>query len=122
MYSGRDPTGKLLCTSAQHLLLELGTADALFDHDFCRLGHIATHSWLRHTWRFFSEYRIKLRTTLPTLKPQCPGDKFLITEFQKYYKKGLIHLNRCHLYLQVTTLADITTADGKFISKAIWEG
>jgi hypothetical protein len=34
----------------------------------------------------------------------------------------LRHLNCCRLYLQVTTLTDICTGDGKQISSSAWEG
>ena len=51
---------------------------------------------------------------LPT--PQREGDKFLMEHMGKQYKGQnsiLQQLNRCRKFLQVTTLADITTASGK---------
>ena len=121
-YSTRDPTGQLLRASAQHLLLELGTGSKLFDHDFRILGTVATRSWMTHTWQFFSEFGINLESTLPTLALQCPADQFLMDAFQSHYRKGLAKLNRCRMYLNVCTLAEITTADGKYITKAAWNG
>ena len=121
-YSSKDPTGQLLRASAQHLLLELGTGHQLFDHDYRVLGSIATRSWMKHTWQFYSEFGLKLESTLPTLKLQCPRDQFLMSAFQQHYSKGLERLNRCRMYLNVCTLAEITTADGRFITKTAWMG
>ena len=121
-YSSKDPTGQLLRASAQHLLLELGTGHQLFDHDYRVLGSIATRSWMKHTWQFYSEFGLKLESTLPTLKLQCPKDQFLMSAFQQHYSKGLERLNRCRMYLNVCTLAEITTADGRFITKTAWTG
>ena len=62
-------------------------------------------------------------TDLPTLQLGCPGDSFLMPEFSRVYKKRqLDQLNRCRLYLQVITLADITTADGNTVTTAVWKG
>ena len=37
-------------------------------------------------------------------------------------KADLAVINRCRLYLKAFSLADITSGDGKSISKAAWEG
>ena len=121
-YSIRDPTGQLLRASAQHLLLELGTGQQLFEHDYRTLGHVATRSWMKHTWQFCSEFGIQLESTLPTLQLQCPNDQFLMEAFQQHYSKGLDRLNRCRMYLNVCTLAEITTADGRYITQSAWNG
>ena len=121
-YSAKDPTGKLLRASAQHLVLELGTGDKLFSHDYRTLADCATRSWMKHTWKFFSEFQIELESTTPALQPQCPDDKFLIPAFQQHYPKGLPRLNRCRMYLNVCSLAEITTADGQYITLDAWNG
>ena len=121
-YSARDPTGQLLRASAQHLLLELGTSHQLFEHDYRIFGPIATKSWMKHTWQFFSEFNISLESDTPSLHLQCPQDQFLMEGFQQHYNKGLPRLNRCRMYLNVCSLAEITTADGKYITKDAWEG
>lgn len=46
---------------------------------------------------------------------------------QTFYSQGfkgkeLVCLNWCHLFLQVTTLADIVSADGKHIMHDAWHG
>ena len=121
-YSLRDPTGQLLRSSAQHMLLELGTGQKLFEHDYTRLNHVVTHSWMRHTWQFFHVYNLQLDSDLPTLKLLCRGDRFLMEDWMRFHTKGLAQLNRCRKYLQVVCLSEIVTADGKYISKSVWEG
>ena len=85
-YRGSDSTGKLIRTSAEHLLLELGTPEALFEHAYKKYHSLATRCWLKSTWEFVSKADIQLTTTLPTLKTSCPGDIFLIPAFQRYTK------------------------------------
>jgi hypothetical protein len=52
------------------------------------------------------------------------GDKFLMDHFLLHGFKGkaLSKLNRCRLYLQVNSLADIASADGKWITHEAWFG
>jgi hypothetical protein len=57
--------------------------------------------------------------------PLCRiGDKYLIAQFFLHGFKGkiLTHLNRCQLFLQVNSAADIVTADGKWIMHEAWHG
>jgi hypothetical protein len=96
---------------AQSILLELGTGDPIFAHDFNRLQSIATHCWMKSAWQFFHRYGICMVTDLPTLQLQCPGDRFLVPEFARLYPEHLEVLNNCRKYLQVSSLAEIVTAD-----------
>ena len=52
-------------------------------------------------------------------KPQREEDSFIMDHFIKYgYKTAeLAHLNRCRIWLRVMTVADIATADGKYINE-----
>jgi len=49
-----------------------------------------------------------------TLKPQCQHDKSLMEVFSASNISDfkLFYINCCRIYLQVTSVADISTADG----------
>ena len=121
-YSNSDTTGRLIQASGQAMLLELGCQHPMFDQDYTKFKHIVSDSWMKSTWQFMQEHHIKMQTNFPSIKLSCPGDKFLIQELAKAYPNSLAKLNRCRLFLQVTTLAEIVTADGKSIIQSAWEG
>ena len=49
---------------------------------------------------------------------------FLMQHFVMMGTQGakLDKVNRCHLYLQVTSLADITSGNGRLILEDVWKG
>ena len=60
----------------------------------------------------------------PSLTLQRHGDALLVEVFMnaEVDQDILKWLNWCRMYLQVTSVADICTADGKYIRRAAWEG
>ena len=82
------------------------------------LPHMAPMKWIPSIHEFLHSIggRIEVEN-LPVTPLQCEHDWFLMDIALDLYSKpsDLQHLNACRLYLQVTLLSDITTADGKFI-------
>jgi hypothetical protein len=105
-------------------MLEIGSPEGLFVPEYYRYHkNLATKCWAHSTWEFLQRYKIHIETDTPTLAKQCHTDKFLMVEFAKYCEiKQLPFLNYCHLHLQVNTLAEIVTADGRYITRAAWDG
>ena len=60
----------------------------------------------------------------PVLELQRDGDALLVEVFMdaEVDQEPLKWLNSCRLYLQVSSVADICTANGKYIQQAAWEG
>jgi len=60
----------------------------------------------------------------PGLELQRERDALLMEVFMEAEvdQETLKWLNWCRMYLQVTSVADICTADGKYIREAAWEG
>ena len=73
---------------------------------------------MTHMWQFTSQNGYSFKGWNNELKPQRDGDKFIMEEMMKkgYDKQKLLRLNKCRIYLQVVTLADITNGDGSKIS------
>ena len=84
-YNPEDSTGKLFRCEAEQLLLELGTGDGLFQHNFESMNSIATHCYLLSTWHFTQKYGIHICTDIAPIPTQCPGDEFLTTAFLRVY-------------------------------------
>jgi hypothetical protein len=121
-YNMPDPTGKLMRCEAQSVLLELGTGDTLLSHDFQKYGCFATNCWMKCAWQFTQRFNIQIYTDLPSVQLQCPGDRFLAPEFARVYPDRYNMLNNCCKYLQVSSLAEIVTADGQYITECAWKG
>jgi hypothetical protein len=112
-------TGGLVRTSIGATKLELGLVSSVFESNFKKFGKLATEYWITNSWKLFmEEFNITTIKDTPLLTLQRVGDKFIIDSFHRHGFKGkqLVWLNLlCRLFLQVTTLADILTADGKLI-------
>ena len=82
-----------------------------------------TESWIESTWKFMSENGIQLKDETPEISLARENDKILMEVFIENGYKGteLRRLNSCRLHLQSTTLADITSGDGRYITKDAWE-
>eukprot|EP00978_Attheya_sp_CCMP212_P033691 scaffold137243_cov47-Attheya_sp.AAC.1 len=108
-------TGELLRTSLEKHMVELGLLGSFLDHDFTQFGKLATTSWLRYTWKFIHSMEMSVETAgIPKLEAQRYNDQFLTLAFARNGFSGpdLIDLNHCRMFLQATTLSDITSGDG----------
>jgi hypothetical protein len=119
-----SPTGKLLRMTIEVTKVEIGVGGSLFMQSFDRYGTLGTDSWVKHTWRFLSEYGITIDDKVGDLFLWHRGDEYLMRIFVQHGYKGaaLRRLNACRLFLRVETLSDITTADGRYISRWALEG
>jgi hypothetical protein len=122
--SGNSPTGKLLRMSIEATKVEIGVGGSLFTQSFDRFGPLATECWVKHTWKFLAEHGMTIEDRVGELKLRRQGDIFLTEVFLQQGLKGAVlkRMNACRLYLRADTLADITTADGRYISSWALEG
>ena len=114
-------TGELLQATIEQLFLELGTGDG-FEADLAKFHGIATaQTWILHTWRFISKNKISFKPPAGQLCLRRVNDQFLMKAFGRHISSQaeLRSINRCRLYLQVNTLADIATGDGRMVSPTV---
>ena len=118
-------TGFLIRNSFEYLQLELGHSANPLALDFQVWGPCAASTWLSALWRFCSCYSIALPSPVPSLSLLRTGDRYLMEAF---WQRGirspaaLARLNSCRVFLRAITLADIVTADGKYILLHAWTG
>ncbi len=108
-----------------HLQLLVGSNSPFFHQPFKRYSQWIEHSWLTSLWQLVS--RVKFQITVKRAwKPaiQRLHDIMLMDFFVelKYSPHQLEALNRCRIYLQVLTLSDITSADGRQIIQPVLNG
>ena len=72
-----------------------------------------------------SEQGISLKDDTPIITLLRINDKSIMKIFlnsKEIKKEWLPTLNKCRLYLQAFSLADITTGSGKYIREKAWHG
>jgi hypothetical protein len=109
-----SPTGNLLRTSIEQCKVELGLGGDLFTHDYKKLHHLVTECWITKVWQELHLNDIVLHQCTPNLRLRCTNDHFIMDAFiHTGYKRRLLHdLNQCRIYLQVTTVSDMTNGTG----------
>jgi len=78
-----DSTGKLLRLGLETLRLEIGLNGQSLSLDWMALHHLATPTWLSHTWHFMSNNNIRIETDTPEIPLSQEGDQLLTTLFLK---------------------------------------
>ncbi len=114
----RDKSSKLLRISLSHLQLAVGSTTSVFDLSASAYSDWVDHTWLSSFWSFLC--RVKLGVCLHTqwLPVKTREHDVVLMDYflsQGYKAVQIGRLNRCRLYLQSITLADITSADGTCI-------
>ena len=122
--ANNTPTGKLFQASAEQLRLEIGLPGTFKDVPWDQLQEIITPTWMSKLLSFLGQHKIEIHDPLPQLQLQRKGDIFLMQCFllTKPSNHELRRLMDCREYLQVTTLAEITSAAGDKILLPFWNG
>ena len=114
-----DEVGRTLQVSIDHLQLQAGTSWPVLSRPGKKQRHYVDPCYASHTWEFLDSINSHIRLE-PDLwiRPQRERDCFIMEDAANLpgiKPIELVHTQRVRLYLNVTTLADITTSDGKEI-------
>ena len=74
-----------------------------------------TNTWLTNMRDFMANHNFQIETSNEwSMRRQCENDTMLMEYFASrgVSKYKLCHLNACRMFLQVSSIADIATADG----------
>ena len=117
-------TGDLLRACVQRHHLESGSGKPIFETSYQHRGDYSTKTWARQTWKFLSDFDIRIEADqkVPTL--QREDDVFLMEAFiaAGLPTSILRKANRCRLFLKAMTLADIASGDGRTVRHEMWKG
>ena len=121
-----DELGNTLQISIAASQLEAGIQQPILQTNWRAYGSYLTKTWITHTWEFLAEHNMQIRIPdVWTPQPQRQNDTFLMDHANVMYQNGAAtrqKINRCRLFLRVTTLSDITDATGRHIEKHVWDG
>jgi hypothetical protein len=110
-------TGILLHISFKQAQLEVRIGVPFLSASFDFYGFLLTDSWWRSVWEFTWRHKIQLSRVSFDDVPirHRENDSFIMERLvgqQGLSRSELISCNRCHLFLQAMTMADITTGCG----------
>jgi hypothetical protein len=117
-------TGELLRGSLEALTTELGLPGKPLSYSYRAHSKLVTDCWWKDVWRETDEGSIRIDSQTEALPLQRANDQFLMTEFiaNEFKNNRLVRLNRCRLFLQVYTLADICSGNGRRLCKEFFDG
>ena len=110
---------ELLRTSIEIAKVEIGIGRNIFNLDYKLYQILLTNCWIKDTWKYASENQISIYDyTTKNMEPQRRNDLYLmeIIANEGFTKGQLQKINRCRLYLQVTTLSDIVDGYGELFT------
>ena len=117
-------TSRFLDACYQSHQLETGTSYGLLQQDYSNTAILTSETWLKRVWKELDPLSIHVETNGPALQFRCDGDQLLMDVFiaAEVDQVTLKWLNWCRLFLHVTTISDIASADGKHINEDSWNG
>ena len=116
--------GGTMSAQLESCSIELGSTRHMFTLRYDKWSHILTNCWTNNIWKFADLYSINLKGDYSRphpLRERDIGTMDIIIEnnFEAISNETLRTLNRCRLYLQIVTLADILDVDGVNIDPLI---
>jgi len=120
-----DDVGQLIHMLITHTQMQVGSATPFFKLPHQAYGKWIDNTWITDIWQFTNQAGITIEIEnqwLPRLSRRGDAtimDKALTLNLNAYQLKCI---NICRLFLQVTTISDITMAVGETIVTCIWEG
>ena len=122
--SNRTKTGTYMDANIQAHQLETGTSFGILQQVYCNTAILASDTWIKRVWKELEALDMYVAFDSPALTFRCQHDTLLVDLFIELEvdQDELLWLNWCRMFLQVCTVSDITTADGRFIRRSIWDG
>ncbi|CAJ1970459.1 unnamed protein product [Cylindrotheca closterium] len=119
--ANRTKTGDYMEANFQAHQLETGTSFGLLQQVYTNMAILASDTWMKRVWH---ELDIYVTCDSPALSHRCTDDSLLMDLFinLEVDQEELLWLNWCRMFLQVCTVSDIVTADGRFIRRSAWNG
>ena len=118
-----DEVAKLMDISLCTAQLESGHEEQLLLHPRIKVKYL-TNSWIKNLQDFLGSHKMQIEISNPwSPHTSCKHNAMIMPEMIKHgvspYKQ--FHINACRMYLQVSMLSNIATADGTGIRPEIME-
>jgi hypothetical protein len=112
----------MFVANLEQMIVDVGVRAEVLQTSFQDYSFLTAYTWMAHLWEFLEDSKSKLKHDIEVLL-RSRHDQFLMPAFRRYFTKSQLQaINRCRLYLQVSTLAEIVTADGMAVTALAMEG
>jgi len=117
-------TRQLIRGSLENMCLKVGFAGSIFMLPYDNLNCLATKSWVKMAWQFQQTHNIRLETDIQDPTTSRINDELIMPAFYAagFWGCNLACLNRCQIYLQWTSLADLCDRLGHYLNPDMWAG
>ena len=114
----------ILQLAVESIKVELGIQGPLFMSKYAPDYITTTNSWVAATKKYCLEHDIQFDEKCGDLGIKRIGDTMLMEAFidSGYAIADLKAINRCRIFSRVSTLSDITTGDGKYLTNFALKG
>jgi hypothetical protein len=113
-------TGDLLRISLEQAQLEVGIGIPFLEASYGFYGFLLTDTWWKSVWEFIWMHGIELSSPNQIIpQPQRVGDGYIMERLcsqPELSQNKLLSCNRCRLYLEAVTMADIVNGSGRRIT------
>ncbi|CAJ1945364.1 unnamed protein product [Cylindrotheca closterium] len=122
--ANRTKTGDYMEANVQAHQLETGMSFGLLQQVYTNTAILASDTWMKRVWHELKGLDIYVAYDSPALSHRRTDDSLLMDLFinLEVEQEELLWLNWCRMFLQVCTVSDIVTADGRFIRRSAWNG
>lgn len=117
-------TGKLIRATLEAAKIEIGWSGQFFDIPTEVVQLLGTQSWVKMTHQEMTRHNIAIFENTPSITKQRQGDQVLTEMFWAAGIRGqkMKWLNRCRLWMRVSTVGDITQGNGRTLLPGVMEG
>ena len=93
--------GKLIQQSMEAMKVKVSLLGSILSQLYDAFGHLVTHCWLQHTWKFLFKTGMHIADQGADFKLQRDNDSYLMELFYNFGYQGgqLVQLNRCRLFV-----------------------
>ncbi|KAL7459566.1 hypothetical protein ACHAWC_011573 [Mediolabrus comicus] len=122
-YETNSALGHNLKAAMEHLQVEIGVSDCPFNYDYSVWGILATESWPKALWEKLDNMGIIIDIKYHSIPAPRRKDKTIMQCAVDAGKRDrdLRSINRVRIVQEAFFLSDITSANGKFIEKHLFD-
>jgi hypothetical protein len=122
-YHASTNLGRKLDASLRYLQLQLVTPHKPLTLDYAKWGQLTPLSWVKMLWQFLNHFDIHLHMEFSIMSLPRERDQVLMEIFfvEVHSLETIRSLGRCRGALEDIILSDITTADGRYLEKFVFD-
>jgi hypothetical protein len=108
------------------LQLEMGLVTPIISSAYSTYSIVCLEGWTKTTWKFIADSKITVMTKFWTPNLLRESDTSLMGHVDQHRdeltRAQVLGTNRCRVYLQVISIADVTSNYGRFLLKSYYLG